>query len=196
MTESNTGVCTAPQPCANLVQLYVRQSELMKPALVEGCTMLTGPCEPSRDRGGAMAEHAYRRRDIKPFSKRSEHFRNSMGCGFEAIKRRIATGAEGGLAGLTPEGLDAFSLAVRTVTNQSVDLRVTHLIVQARRVRAGETLCGNPLASTSTAFSIAPRQYRKVGGCGCECGRCLLATARAIIGCAGLEQSLDLGSDG
>src|SRR5262245_48989805 len=46
------GVCTAPQPCANFVQLYVRQSELMKPALMEGCTMLTGPCEPSRDRGG------------------------------------------------------------------------------------------------------------------------------------------------
>jgi hypothetical protein len=33
-----------------------------------------------------MAEHAYRRRDIKPFSKRSEHFSNSIGCGFEAIE--------------------------------------------------------------------------------------------------------------
>jgi hypothetical protein len=143
-----------------------------------------------------MAEHAYRCCDIKPFSKRSEHFRNPMGCRFEAIKRRIATGAEGGLACLTPEGLDAFSLAMRTVTNQSVDLRVGNLIVQARPVRAGKSLCGNPLGSTSTAFSIAPRGCRKVGGRGCECGRRLLATARAIIGCAGLQQSLDLGGEG
>jgi hypothetical protein len=142
-----------------------------------------------------MAEYPYRRRDIKPFSKRSEHFRNPIGCRLEAIEWRVATGAEARLAGLTPEGLDAFSLAVRTVTNQSVDLRVTHLIVRARPVRAGKSVCGNPLGSTSTAFSIAPRGYRKVRGCGCECSR-LLAADRAIIGCAGLEQSLDLGGDG
>ena len=97
--------------------------------------MRAGPCEPSRDRGGAMAEHACRRRDIKPFSKRSEHFRNSVGCSFEAIEWRIATGTEGGLACLTPEGLDAFSLPMHTVTYQGMDLRVTHLIIRALPVR-------------------------------------------------------------
>ena len=128
--------------------------------------MLTCPCEPSRDRGGAMAEHACRRRDIKPFSKRSEHFRNSVGCRFEAIEWRIATGTEGGLAGLTPEGLDAFSLAVHTVTYQSMDLRVGNLIVRARPVRAGKSLCGNPLGSAPTAFALAPRRNRKGEGRG------------------------------
>jgi len=158
--------------------------------------MLSCPREPTRDRGGAMAEHAYCRRDIKPFSKRSEHFRNPIGCGFEAIQRRIATSAEGGLAGLTAEGLDAFRLAMRTITDQSVDLRVGNQIVRARPMRAGKTLCGNPLGSTPTAFAIAPRGYRKVGRCGCDCGRRLLATAGAIIGRAGLEPSLDLSGDG
>jgi hypothetical protein len=143
-----------------------------------------------------MAEYPHRCCDIKPFSKRSEHFRNSIGCRFEAIERRIATGAEGGSACLTAEGLDAFSLAVRTVTDQSVNLCVTHLIVRARRVRAGKSLCGNPLGGASTTFSIAPRGCRKVRGCDCECGRRLLATAGAIIGCAGLEQSLGLAGDG
>jgi hypothetical protein len=157
--------------------------------------MLTGTPEPSRDRSRAMAEHPYRCCDIKPFSKRSEHFRNPMGCRFEAIKWSVATGAEARLACLTAEALDAFSLAVRTVTNQSVDLRIGNPIVRARLVRAGESLCGNPLGSTSTAFLIAPRGYRKVERRGCECGRRLLAAGRAIIGRAGLEQSLDLGGN-
>jgi hypothetical protein len=143
-----------------------------------------------------MAEHAYRRRDIKPFRKRSEHFRNPMGCRFEAIERRVAAGAEGGLACLTPEGLDAFSLPMHTVTDQSVVERVGNLIVRARTLRAGESLCGNPLGGAPTAFSIAPRGYRKVGGHGSAWGRRLLAAGRAIIGCAGLQQSLDLGGDG
>ena len=96
MTESNTGVCTAPQPCANLVQLYVRQSELMKPALVEGCTMLTCPCEPSRDRGGAMTEYPYRCCEREPFSTYSEDFRSPMRCGLEAIERRHPEGTRDG----------------------------------------------------------------------------------------------------
>ncbi len=90
------GVCTAPQPRANLVQLHVRQLEIPEDALVEGCAMLSCPREPGGDRGGAMAEHPYRRRDIKPFRKRSEHFRNPMGCRFEAIERRHPEGRRGG----------------------------------------------------------------------------------------------------
>jgi hypothetical protein len=78
-------------------------------------------------------------------------------------QRGEATGAEGGLAGLTPEGLDAFTLAVRTVSNQSVDLRVGNLIVWARRVRAGKSVCGTPLGSTSTAFAFAPRGTEREG---------------------------------
>jgi hypothetical protein len=160
------GVCLAAQPRANLVQLHVRQLEMMEPALVEGCAMLTGPREPSRDRGGTMAEHSYRRRDIKPFSKRSEHFRNPMGCRFEAIERRIGAGAEGGSACLTPEGLDTFSLPVHTITHQSMDLRIGNLIVRAGSVRAGKSVCGNPLGGAPTAFALAPRRNRKGEGRG------------------------------
>jgi hypothetical protein len=143
-----------------------------------------------------MAEDSYRRRDIKPFSQRSEHFCNPIGCGFEAIERGVAAGAEGGLAGLTPESLDTFSLAVRTITNQSVDLRIGNLIVRARTMWAGKSVCGNALASAPTAFANAPGRYRKVDGLGSDWGRRLLATAGAVIGCAGLEQALDLGGGG
>ena len=89
-------VCTAPQPCANLVQLHVRQLEMMEPALMEGCAMLAGPCEPSRDRGGAMAEHPYRRREREPFSTCSEDFRSPMRCSLEAIERRHPEGRSDG----------------------------------------------------------------------------------------------------
>jgi hypothetical protein len=143
-----------------------------------------------------MAEHACRCCDIKPFRKRSEHLGNPIGWCFEAIERRIAASAEGGLAGLTAEGLDAFSFAVCTITNQRVDLRVGNLIVRAGSVRAGKSLGGNPLGSTPTAFAIGPWRYRKVGGRGSDWGRRLLATARAVIGCAGLEQALDVGGEG
>ena len=85
---------------------------------------------------------------------------------------------------------------MHTVTTQSVDLRVGNLIVRARTVRAGESLCGNPLGGAPTAFSIAPRGYRKVGGHGSAWGRRLLAAGRAIIRCAVLQQPLDLGGDG
>ena len=57
-------VCTAPEARANLVQLHVRQLELMEPVLVEGCAMLSCPCEPGGDCGRAMAEHPYRCCDI------------------------------------------------------------------------------------------------------------------------------------
>jgi hypothetical protein len=143
-----------------------------------------------------MAEHSYRRCDIKPFSKRGEHFCNPIGCGFEAIERRVAAGAEGGPACLTPESLDTFSLAVCTVTNQSVDLRVGNQIVRARTMWAGKSVCGNSLGSAPTAFAMAPRRYRNGEGRGSDWDRRLLATARAIIRCAGLEQALDLGGDG
>jgi hypothetical protein len=138
------GVCTAPQPRANLVQLHVRQLELIEDALMEGCAMRAARLSQVL----IVAERWPNTRTAAATSSPSVSAASTSATRWDAVLRRYsgvtqripATGTEGGLAGLTPAGLDTFSLAVHTVTKQSLDLRVGNLIVRERTIWAGESL--------------------------------------------------------
>jgi len=99
--------------------------------------------------------------------------------------------AESRAAGLAAEGLDAFGLPMRAITDQGVDLGIGDLIVGALAVGTGEPLRGNPLGSATTALHLAPwaNWWPRRQSMGVACS--LLTAGRAIIWGARFEQRLD-----
>jgi hypothetical protein len=109
----------------------------------------------------AVAEHAHGRRYIEAFRERTQHFCNPMRCRFEAVQRGIASGAEGGGAGLAAQGLDALYFPLNSIADQRVDVRIRDPIVHTGTVGAGEPVGGNPFVCTPAAFPFTPGDDRR-----------------------------------
>jgi len=188
-------VGTAAEPGAQFIELDVRQMQALENAVVEHGSVLPSAGQPGGDCGMAVAKDPYCRRDIHPFCERSQHLRNTLGCGFEAVQWRISARAEGGAAGLAAQGLDAFALAVGAVTNQRVNLRVGDLVVQARGVRAREAMRVDALGRTAAAFDLTPGRHARAHRDGARPRRCRLTADRAGIGRTWFEKSLNLSGE-
>ncbi len=148
--------CALAEARPELVELEMREGEVPKPVVVERGTVLAGPRQPGGDRALAVPEHSDGCGDREAFSHRTEDFCDPGGCGFEAIEGRVPTGGEGGLAGLTAEGLDALVVAVRAIADQGVHIRVGDAEIIAGGVRAGEAIGGDAFRGTTPALDLAP----------------------------------------
>jgi hypothetical protein len=71
--------CPAPQPRPQFVELNVGEVEIVKDAVVEGGAVCPSSCQPGRDRGVAVTEHAHGSGHIEPFGQRRQHFTNPVG---------------------------------------------------------------------------------------------------------------------
>ena len=106
------------------------------------------------------------------------------------------TRTEGGAAGLTPKGLDAFGLAMRAISNQRMNMSVCDARVGTRSVGTGEALGVHPLWCSPPAFDLTPRSdrerhrphNRRVGAAE--------ATGGAIVWGAWLEKTLERATPG
>jgi hypothetical protein len=74
------------QPRPQFVELNVGEVEIVKDAVVEGGAVCPSSCQPGRDGGVAVTEHAHGGGHIEPFGQGCQHFANPVGCGFEAIE--------------------------------------------------------------------------------------------------------------
>jgi hypothetical protein len=106
-----------------------------------------------------MPEHAHRGGDIQSFGQRCQHFANPLGCGFEAIQRGVAAGAEGSITRLAAQRLDALAPSVCTVTNERVDLRIGDPIVRTRAVGAREAGGVDPFGRATATFHLPPGRH-------------------------------------
>jgi hypothetical protein len=102
----------ATQAGAQLVQLDMGEGEVLQGAVMQACALLPSACQPGSDRARVIPKDAPSCCHIQAFAQRGEHFSDAGGGSFEAGERGVATGAEGGAAGLTAKGLNAFACAV------------------------------------------------------------------------------------
>ena len=70
------------------------------------------------------------------------------------------TRTEGGAAGLTPKGLDAFGLAMLAIPNQRVDSGVSIAKVRALLVRTGEPIGVDAFGELPADFSPQTRDVQ------------------------------------
>jgi hypothetical protein len=90
--------------------------------------------------------------DIQPFGQRRQDVAHPLRCSFQAIQRGITPRSERGFARLTPERLDAFSLAMEAITDQRMDLGIRNPIVGAAGSWTGESVRRDALGGTAAAL--------------------------------------------
>ena len=71
-------LCPVAEPTPQFVELKMREAEILKEVLMQGCAVCASPRQPGGDGGLAMAEHAQRRGHAQPFRQRREHFRELL----------------------------------------------------------------------------------------------------------------------
>ena len=104
-----------------------------------------------------MAEDAFGRGDIQPFSQRRQDFADPLRWSLEPIERRVAAGREGRATGLAAKGLDAFTVAMCAVADEGMDLGVGDAVVSTGGSRTRKAGGDDPLRLAPPALQFAPR---------------------------------------
>ena len=91
---------------------------------MEDLSVPAGTSEPRSDGGLSIAEDPFGGGSIQTFGQRREHHCDVMGRGFQPVQGSVASGSERGVAGLAAKLLDALSLAMSAITNQSMNVSV------------------------------------------------------------------------
>jgi hypothetical protein len=73
----------------------MREGEIVKEAVVQRRAVHAGPREPCRDGRVMVPEYAHGGADRESFGQGRQHFRNSVGSGFEPIERCHPEGTRG-----------------------------------------------------------------------------------------------------
>src|SRR5260221_7050231 len=144
--------------------------------LMEGVRVLPSAREPGGDGSLTIPEDPFGSGRVQPFSERREHRGDVVRRGFQAIQGSVASGTEGGAAGLTAKGLDPLGLAMLAIPNQSVDVSICDPEVRALLVGTSEALGVHSLGCSPAAFHLAPGAHRR---------RCRSHTRRVGAGEAG-----------
>ncbi len=114
----------AAEPRPQFVKLNVREGEIPKDPLVEDGTECSSPCQPGRDGGVAMSEHAHGGGQIEPFGQGCQHFANPPGRRFEPIEWCVTAGAERGATGLAAQGLNSLGSPMCAITDECMHLSI------------------------------------------------------------------------
>ena len=133
--------------------------EVPEAASVEERTMVASTGQPGGNRGVAMSKDPLCGCDIQPFSQRTQHHAYTLDGGFEAVKWGVATGAEGGPAGLAAKGLDALSLAMRPIADEGMDVGISDLVLRTGRVGTSEAVRHNAFWCPTSALQLTPRLH-------------------------------------
>jgi hypothetical protein len=160
-------------------------------ALMHSVRVLTSTRQPSGNGRLPVAEDPFGGGKVQPFGQRREHHCDLLRGGFQAIQGGIASGTEGGVAGLTAEGLDPLSRTMLAIPNERMDLSISIAEVEALLVGTGEAFGGYPLRGSSPAFHLAPGEHRSRCWSSTRRGSGGQTTGGAILWGAGLEQTVD-----
>src|SRR5216683_6698003 len=111
--------------------------QMAEEALVQNVRVPACTREPGGDGGLLVAEDAFGRRWVQPFSQRRQDHSDLLRRGFHPVQRRVAPGTEGGVARLAAKGLDPLDLAMLAIANQRMHVRIRVGKVEARSVGTG-----------------------------------------------------------
>jgi len=117
-------LCGAAEPRAQFVQLQMREVEMAEGALVQGLCVLASSGQPGGDGGLSVAEDPFSGRRVQPFGECRQHYGDLVRGSFQTVQGRVASSTECDVAGLTTKRLDSFGLAMLTITNQRMHMRI------------------------------------------------------------------------
>ncbi len=134
--------------------VQVAEAVLMEELCVPACAS-----EPRSDGRLMIPEDPFGCGSVQSFGECRQHNCNLMRGGFQSVQRGVASGSEGGAAGLAAKGLDLLGTAVLAIPNQSVALGIGDPAIRALLVGTGKALGVHPLGCSLAAFELAPRAY-------------------------------------
>ncbi len=108
----------AAQPGSEFIELEVWEPQMAEGAFVQELRVLASACQPGGDGGLTVTEDPEGFGWVEPFGQRSEHHRDRTGRRFQSVQGRVASSAERGAAGLTPERLDALGLTMFAIARK------------------------------------------------------------------------------
>ena len=110
----------------------------------------------ARDGRLSIAEDPFGGGSIQSFGQHREHHSDLLRGSFQTVEGSIAPGRERGTAGLAAKGLDPLGLAMRAISDEGMDVRISDPCVGALLVGTSEALSGYALGGSPTAFHLAP----------------------------------------
>lgn len=113
-----THLSGAAEPGAQFVQLEVRDMQVAEGMLMEELSVLACASEPLDDGHLPIAEDAFSRGRIQPFSQGGEHHGDLVRGGFQTVQRGVASSTERGAALLAAKGLDLLSLTMLAIAKK------------------------------------------------------------------------------
>ncbi len=146
----------AAQARVHLIELYMRDLQATKGALVQGLGMRSGSLEPARDSRMPNPKDPFGGRDIQPFRQRTKYDRHQSRRRFQAIHRGMQPRAEPCLACLTAPPPDLLQLSRATIAHQHMEVRLTDAVVGAGLVRTSHPLGRAVLGCAPTALDFPP----------------------------------------
>jgi hypothetical protein len=111
-------LCGDAEPCANFVQLQVRDVQVAEAALMEELSVLACASEPGGDGGLTVAEDPTGFGSVQSFGQRREHHGDVMGRGFQPVQGRVASSTERGAAGRASKRLDLLGTAMLAISEK------------------------------------------------------------------------------
>jgi hypothetical protein len=181
------------QPGAEFVQLEVRELQVAERVLVQRLSVQACASEPRRDGGLSVAEDPFGRGRVQPFGQCRQDHGDLLRGSFQMIQGRVAPGSERGVAGRASKGLDPLSATMLAIANQRVNVSLDDAEIRALLIGTGETFSEYPLRGSPLAFDLAPGAYRSRCWSCTQRGSRGASTGRAIVGGAGLEQTVKPG---
>jgi hypothetical protein len=124
--------------------------------LMEELSVLACASEPPCDGRLPIAEDAFSRGRIQPFSQGGEHHGDLVRGSF----RSVVSSTERGAALLAAKGLDLLSLTMLAIPNQRVDPRIGEAEVHALLIGTGKILGIDAFGRSPTTFDLAPGAHR------------------------------------
>src|SRR5512142_2959944 len=151
--------------------------------------MLASAREPGGDRGVPKAEDPLGSGWVQPFGQCREHHGDLRGRGFQTVQGGVTSSTECGAAGLTPERLDWFGLAMLAIPDERMDLSISIAEVQALLVGTSVPRGIYAFGGSPPAFHLAPGPHRPRRRLSSRRGRGGESTGGAIVWAARLEQT-------
>ena len=179
------------QPCANFIQLQMREVQVAEGVLMEALSVLACARKPPRDGGLTGAEDPLGSGRVQSFGQGRQDHGDLLRGGFQTVEGRVAPASERGTAGLTPKRLDPLETAMLAVADQSVDVSFRVPEVRALGVGTSEPFGVDAFWSSPPAFHLAPGANRTRSWPSTQRGKSSETTGGAIVRASGLQETME-----
>lgn len=144
-----------------LDRAIVLEVEGVEIPMLASCRRVALARQPADDGGLPVAEDPLGGGGVQTFGECRQHHSDLVRRGFQTIQGGMATSTERDVAGLTTQRLDALSMAMLPISNESILVSVCDARGGALAVLTGEALSVHPLGCASAAFQLTPGAHSR-----------------------------------